>query len=289
MALGEANSFAPNYAKAKISASHLMMLLNKEPAIDNLSQEGESPDKFEGNVHFDGVFFNYPARPDVPVLKGLNLKVSKGETLALVGSSGCGKSTTIQLLERFYDPREGRVLLDNIGAKKLNIQWLRSQIGIVSQEPVLFDCTLSENIAYGDNSRIASMAEIQEAAKAANIHTFIDSLPKKYDTQAGDKGTQLSGGQKQRIAIARAMLRNPKVLLLDEATSALDTESEKEALDEASKGRTCIIVAHRLSTIQNADRIAVFSEGVVIELGTHQQLLAQKGVYHMLVNKQMGH
>uniref|UniRef100_A0A8C2Z5S5 ATP binding cassette subfamily B member 1 n=1 Tax=Cyclopterus lumpus TaxID=8103 RepID=A0A8C2Z5S5_CYCLU len=284
MALGEANSFAPNYAKAKLSASHLMMLLHKKSAIDNLSQEGESPDKFEGNVHFDGVFFNYPSRPDVPILQGLNLKVTKGETLALVGSSGCGKSTTIQLLERFYDPREGRVLVDNINAKKLNIQWLRSQIGIVSQEPVLFDCTLSENIAYGDNSRTATMAEIQEAAKAANIHNFIDSLPKKYDTQAGDKGTQLSGGQKQRIAIARAILRNPKVLLLDEATSALDTESEKvvqEALDEASKGRTCIIVAHRLSTIQNADRIAVFSGGGVIELGTHQQLLAQKGVYHM--------
>ncbi|KAM8869641.1 ATP-dependent translocase ABCB1 isoform 1-T1 [Spinachia spinachia] len=292
MALGEANSFAPNYAKAKISASHLMMLLNKVSAIDNLSEEGESPDNFEGNVHFESVFFNYPSRPDVPVLRGLNLKVSKGETLALVGSSGCGKSTTIQLLERFYDPREGRVLLDNTNAKQLNLQWLRSQIGIVSQEPVLFDCTLSENIAYGDNSRTATLAEIQEAAKAANIHNFIESLPQKYDTQAGDKGAQLSGGQKQRIAIARAILRNPKVLLLDEATSALDTESEKvvqEALDEASKGRTCIIVAHRLSTIQNADRIAVFNGGVVIELGTHQQLLAEKGVYHMLVDKQMSH
>uniref|UniRef100_A0A8C9XDY0 ABC-type xenobiotic transporter n=1 Tax=Sander lucioperca TaxID=283035 RepID=A0A8C9XDY0_SANLU len=292
MALGEANSFAPNYAKAKISASHLMMLLDKEPAIDNLSQEGESPDKFDGNVHFDSVKFNYPSRPDVPILQGMNLKVKKGETLALVGSSGCGKSTTIQLLERFYDPREGRVLLDNIDAKQLNIHWLRSQIGIVSQEPVLFDCTLAENIAYGDNSRTATLDEIKEAATAANIHSFIESLPQKYDTQAGDKGAQLSGGQKQRIAIARAILRNPKLLLLDEATSALDTESEKvvqEALDEASKGRTCIIVAHRLSTIQNADRIAVFQGGVVVEEGTHQQLLAKKGVYHMLVTTQMGH
>ncbi|XP_074509789.1 ATP-dependent translocase ABCB1 isoform X5 [Sebastes fasciatus] len=292
MAIGEANAFAPNYAKAKTSASNILMLLNKEPAIDNLSQEGETPDNFDGNVHFDNVKFNYPSRPDVPVLQGLNLTVRKGETLALVGSSGCGKSTTIQLLERFYDPREGRVLLDNMNAKKLNIHWLRSQIGIVSQEPVLFDCTLSENIAYGDNSRTATQAEIEEAAKAANIHSFIEGLPKKYDTQAGDKGTQLSGGQKQRVAIARAMLRNPKVLLLDEATSALDTESEKvvqEALDEASKGRTCIIVAHRLSTIQNADRIVVFNGGVVVEQGTHQQLLAEKGVYHMLVTTQMGH
>uniref|UniRef100_A0A672J0P2 ATP-binding cassette, sub-family B (MDR/TAP), member 4 n=1 Tax=Salarias fasciatus TaxID=181472 RepID=A0A672J0P2_SALFA len=282
MALGEANSFAPNYAKAKLSAAHLLMLLDKQPEIDNLSHEGDSP----------SVKFNYPSRPDVPILQGLNLKVKKGETLALVGSSGCGKSTTIQLLERFYDPREGRVTMDNSNIRDLNIFWLRSQIGIVSQEPVLFDCTLAENIAYGDNSRIVTMEEIQAAAKAANIHNFIEDLPLKYNTQAGDKGTQLSGGQKQRIAIARAILRNPKVLLLDEATSALDTESEKvvqAALDQASKGRTCIVVAHRLSTIQNADRIAVFQGGVVVEQGTHQQLLAKKGVYHMLVTTQMGH
>ncbi|XP_070692316.1 ATP-dependent translocase ABCB1 [Pempheris klunzingeri] len=292
MAVGEANAFAPNYARAKLSASHLIMLINRVPDIDNLSQEGESPDKFDGNVRFENVKFNYPSRPDVPILQGLNLKVKKGETLALVGSSGCGKSTTIQLLERFYDPREGRVMLDSINAKELNIHWLRSQIGIVSQEPVLFDCTLAENIAYGDNNRIATIDEIQAAAKAANIHSFIEELPQSYNTPAGDKGTQLSGGQKQRIAIARAILRNPKVLLLDEATSALDTESERvvqEALDQARKGRTCIIVAHRLSTIQNADRIAVFQGGVVVEQGTHQQLLAKKGVYHMLVTKQMGY
>uniref|UniRef100_A0A3P8RW26 ATP-binding cassette, sub-family B (MDR/TAP), member 4 n=1 Tax=Amphiprion percula TaxID=161767 RepID=A0A3P8RW26_AMPPE len=292
MAVGEANSFAPNYAKAKMSAAHLIMLINKEPAIDNLSHEGESPDKFNGNVSFESVKFNYPSRPDVPILRGLNLKVKKGETLALVGSSGCGKSTTIQLLERFYDPLEGSVMLDNMNAKQLNIHWLRSHIGIVSQEPILFDCTLAENIAYGDNSRKVTMEEIEAAAKSANIHSFIEELPQKYNTQAGDKGTQLSGGQKQRIAIARAILRNPTVLLLDEATSALDTESEKvvqDALDQASKGRTCIIVAHRLSTIQNADRIAVFQGGVVVEQGTHQQLLAKKGVYYMLVTTQMSH
>ncbi|XP_061811654.1 ATP-dependent translocase ABCB1-like isoform X1 [Nerophis lumbriciformis] len=292
MALGEANSFAPNYAKAKMSAAHIMMLLNREPAIDNLSEQGESLDKFDGNVQFEGVKFNYPSRPDVPVLRGLNLKVSKGETLALVGSSGCGKSTTIQLLERFYDTMNGSVMLDSKSVKELNIHWLRSQIGIVSQEPVLFDCSLAENIAYGDNSRTVTMEEVKAAAEAANIHSFIENLPKKYDTQAGDKGTQLSGGQKQRIAIARAILRNPKLLLLDEATSALDTESEKvvqEALDKARQGRTCIVVAHRLSTIQNADRIAVFQRGVVIEQGTHQQLLSKKGVYHMLVTTQMGH
>ncbi|KAM7420780.1 hypothetical protein PAMA_015143 [Pampus argenteus] len=291
MAVGEANSFTPNYAKAKISASHLMMLINRKPNIDNLSEEGESPDTFDGNVRFEGVKFNYPSRPDIPILRGLNLKVGKGETLALVGSSGCGKSTTIQLLERFYDPIEGRVMFDRKNTKQLNIHWLRSQIGIVSQEPVLFDCSLAENIAYGVNNRVVTQEEIQEAAKAANIHSFIENLPQGYDTPAGDKGTQLSGGQKQRIAIARAILRNPKMLLLDEATSALDTESEKvvqEALDKARQGRTCIVVAHRLSTIQNADRIAVFQAGVVVELGTHQQLLAKKGIYHMLVNTQMG-
>uniref|UniRef100_A0A3P8Y2G2 ATP-binding cassette, sub-family B (MDR/TAP), member 4 n=1 Tax=Esox lucius TaxID=8010 RepID=A0A3P8Y2G2_ESOLU len=292
MAVGEANSFTPNYAKAKISASHLMMLINREPAIDNCSQEGETPDHFDGNVCFEGVRFNYPSRPDLAVLQGLDLKVQKGQTLALVGSSGCGKSTTIQLLERFYDPLQGTVRLDNRDAKKLNIHWLRLQMGIVSQEPVLFDCSLAENIAYGDNTRKVSMKEIQSAAEAANIHSFIDQLPQKYDTQAGDKGTQLSGGQKQRIAIARAILRNPKVLLLDEATSALDTESERvvqEALDVARQGRTCIVVAHRLSTIQNADLIAVFQKGVVVEQGTHQQLLAQRGVYYSLVTTQLGH
>uniref|UniRef100_A0A8C7F8Q7 ATP-binding cassette, sub-family B (MDR/TAP), member 4 n=1 Tax=Oncorhynchus kisutch TaxID=8019 RepID=A0A8C7F8Q7_ONCKI len=292
MAVGEANSFTPNYAKAKISASHLMFLINREPAIDNCSREGEIPDHFDGNVRFQGVRFNYPSRPDLAVLQGLELKVQKGQTLALVGSSGCGKSTTIQLLERFYDPLQGTVMLDNSDAKKLNIDWLRAQMGIVSQEPVLFDCSLAENIAYGDNTRKVTMEEIQSAAKAANIHSFIDDLPQKYDTQAGDKGTQLSGGQKQRIAIARAILRNPKVLLLDEATSALDTESERvvqEALDVARQGRTCIVVAHRLSTIQNADLIAVFQKGVVVEQGTHQQLLSQRGVYYSLVTTQLGH
>uniref|UniRef100_A0A671LL31 ATP-binding cassette sub-family B member 5 n=1 Tax=Sinocyclocheilus anshuiensis TaxID=1608454 RepID=A0A671LL31_9TELE len=300
MAVGEANSFTPNYAKAKVAASHVLMLIDRVPAIDNASEDGDKPDKFEGNVSFEDVRFNYPSRPDVPVLQGLRLRVKKGQTLALVGSSGCGKSTTIQLLERFYDPQQGKVvgehtyrqMLDDNDAKQLNIHWLRLQIGIVSQEPVLFDCSLAENIAYGDNSRNVSQQEIEEAAKAANIHSFIEGLPQQYQTQAGDKGTQLSGGQKQRIAIARAILRNPKLLLLDEATSALDTESEKivqDALDKAREGRTCIIIAHRLSTIQNADRIAVVQNGVVMEQGTHQQLLSQQGAYYTLVTSQMSH
>lgn len=237
------------------------------------------------------VAFNYPNRPSVKILQGLNLKVEKGQTLALVGSSGCGKSTVIQLLERFYDPLNGEMLFDGKNIKELNIKWLRAQIGIVSQEPILFDCTIGENIAYGDNSRHVSHEEIVNAAKEANIHSFIDSLPDKYNTRVGDKGTQLSGGQKQRIAIARALVRQPQILLLDEATSALDTESEKivqEALDKAREGRTCIVIAHRLSTIQNADKIAVIQNGKVVEQGTHQQLLALKGVYYSLVNAQRG-
>ncbi|XP_009947117.1 PREDICTED: multidrug resistance protein 3-like, partial [Leptosomus discolor] len=291
MALGQSTSFTPDYAKAKMSAAHLFMLFERVPSIDSYSEEGKKPKIFGGNITFNNVAFNYPTRPEAKVLQGLNLSVEKGQTLALVGSSGCGKSTVVQLLERFYDPLSGEMLLDGQNAKTLNIQWLRAQIGIVSQEPILFDCTIAENIAYGDNSREVSCEEIVSAAKEANIHSFIESLPKKYSTRVGDKGTQLSGGQKQRIAIARALVRQPRILLLDEATSALDTESEKivqEALDEAREGRTCIVIAHRLSTIQNADKIAVIQNGKVIEQGTHQQLLAEKGTYYSLVNVQSG-
>ncbi|XP_063564721.1 phosphatidylcholine translocator ABCB4 isoform X4 [Gorilla gorilla gorilla] len=291
VALGHASSFAPDYAKAKLSAAHLFMLFERQPLIDSYSEEGLKPDKFEGNITFNEVVFNYPTRANVPVLQGLSLEVKKGQTLALVGSSGCGKSTVVQLLERFYDPLAGTVLLDGQEAKKLNVQWLRAQLGIVSQEPILFDCSIAENIAYGDNSRVVSQDEIVSAAKAANIHTFIETLPHKYETRVGDKGTQLSGGQKQRIAIARALIRQPQILLLDEATSALDTESEKvvqEALDKAREGRTCIVIAHHLSTIQNADLIVVFQNGRVKEHGTHQQLLSQKGIYFSMVSVQAG-
>uniref|UniRef100_A0A7N4P9T2 ATP binding cassette subfamily B member 1 n=1 Tax=Sarcophilus harrisii TaxID=9305 RepID=A0A7N4P9T2_SARHA len=291
MAVGQTSSLAPDYAKAKISASHIIKLLEQKPVIDSYSEEGQKPKKFEGNVSFNEVVFNYPIRPDIPVLQGLTLEVKKGQTLALVGSSGCGKSTVVQLLERFYDPLAGEVKVDDQNVKTLNVQWLRAQLGIVSQEPILFDCSIAENIAYGNNSREVSQEEIVNAAKAANIHPFIETLPKKYETKVGDKGTQLSGGQKQRIAIARALIRNPQILLLDEATSALDTESEKvvqEALDKAREGRTCIVIAHRLSTIQNADLIVVFQNGKVKEQGTHQQLLAQKGIYFSMVNVQSG-
>uniref|UniRef100_A0A8C1Z8Q6 ABC-type xenobiotic transporter n=1 Tax=Cyprinus carpio TaxID=7962 RepID=A0A8C1Z8Q6_CYPCA len=242
------------------------------------------------NIEFRDVQFSYPTRQNVKVLQGLNVSVCQGQTLALVGSSGCGKSTTIQLLERFYDPAAGQVFVDGNDSRSLNLAWLRTQMGLVSQEPILFDCTIAENIQYGDNSRVVSQEEIEEAAKKANIHNFILGLPEKYNTRVGDKGAQLSGGQKQRIAIARALVRNPKLLLLDEATSALDTESEKivqKALDDARHGRTCIVIAHRLSTIYNADIIVVVQNGKVTEQGTHAQLMAKQGAYYALVNAQV--
>ncbi|XP_060541674.1 ATP-binding cassette sub-family B member 5 isoform X2 [Pantherophis guttatus] len=292
MNAGQANSLAPDFSKSKVSAQRIFHLLDRKPVIDSYSEEGDKLEKFEGNIEFKDIHFAYPTRPEVQVLQGLNVKINKGQTLALVGSSGCGKSTSIQLLERFYDPISGQVIADGVDTKSLHIQWLRSRLGLVQQEPILFDCSIAENIQYGDNSRVVSQEEIEEAAKAANIHNFIENLPEKYNTRVGDKGAQLSGGQKQRIAIARALVRKPAVLLLDEATSALDTESEKivqKALDEARKGRTCIVIAHRLSTIQNSDIIAVIQNGRVVEQGTHSQLLALEGFYYALVNAQVSH
>ncbi|XP_037019811.2 ATP-binding cassette sub-family B member 5 [Artibeus jamaicensis] len=289
MAIGETLALAPEYSRAKSGAAHLFALLEKKPTIDSYSQEGKKPDTCEGNIEFREVSFFYPCRPDVLILRGLSLSIEKGKTVAFVGSSGCGKSTSVQLLQRFYDPVKGQILFDGVDAKELNVQWLRSQIAIVSQEPVLFNCSIAENIAYGDNSRVVPLDEIKEAANAANIHSFIEGLPEKYNTQVGLKGAQLSGGQKQRVAIARALLRKPKILLLDEATSALDNENEKvvqHALDEISKGRTCLVVAHRLSTIQNADLIVVLHNGKIKEWGTHQELLRNQDMYFKLVNAQ---
>ncbi|XP_078519763.1 ATP-dependent translocase ABCB1-like isoform X2 [Lissotriton helveticus] len=292
ISIGQYSTLVPDYSKAKVAVQRIAKLLERQPQIDSYSEDGNVLDNFEGDIEFRNTKFAYPTRLKDQVLQGLNLRVRKGQTLALVGSSGCGKSTTIQLLERFYDPIEGHVFADRIDAKSLNLQWFRSQLGIVSQEPVLFDCSIAENIQYGDNSRTVSQEEIEEAAKAANIHSFIETLPEKYNTQAGARGTQLSGGQKQRIAIARALIRKPKVLLLDEATSALDTESEKivqRALDDARLGRTCIVIAHRLSTVKNADVIAVIHHGQVVEQGTHSELLAKQGIYYDLVNAQVSH
>uniref|UniRef100_A0A8D0SLP0 Bile salt export pump n=1 Tax=Sus scrofa TaxID=9823 RepID=A0A8D0SLP0_PIG len=285
-ALGRASSYTPSYAKAKISAARFFQLLDRRPAIRVYSSAGERWDSFQGQIDFVDCKFKYPSRPDVQVLNGLSVSVRPGQTLAFVGSSGCGKSTSIQLLERFYDPDEGKVLIDGHDSKNINVQFLRSNIGIVSQEPVLFACSIMDNIKYGDNTKEIPTEKVIEAAKQAQLHDFVMSLPEKYETNVGSQGSQLSRGEKQRIAIARAIVRDPKILLLDEATSALDTESEKTvqvALDKAREGRTCIVIAHRLSTIRNSDIIAVMSQGMVTEKGTHEELMGKKGAYYKLV------
>ncbi|XP_054157975.1 ATP-dependent translocase ABCB1-like isoform X2 [Oppia nitens] len=287
--IGQAVAFAPNFQKGKLAAVYIFKLLDRIPKIIVDPLKGDKPLSCEGNVDIKKVEFTYTTRSDQKILNGLSFDVLKGQRVALVGSSGCGKSTIIQLIQRFYDTDAGHVILDNKNIVDLNISWLRSKLGIVSQEPVLFGYSIAENIAYGDNSRVVPMDEIVRAAEKANIHNFIKSLPMGYETPVGDKGTQLSGGQKQRIAIARALIRDPQILLLDEATSALDSESEKvvqQALNEAQEGRTCIVIAHRLSTIENADKIVVVDKGKAVEEGTHQQLLDKKGAYYGLYNIQ---
>jgi len=220
------------------------------------------------------------------MMQNLTLVALSLQTVALVGESGSGKSTVIALLERFYDPDSGSIFLDGIDLQILNVSWLRQQVGLVSQEPVLFNDTIRANIAYGRQGE-ASEEEIIAAAEAANAHEYISALPDGYNTIVGERGIQLSGGQKQRVAIARAIIKNPKVLLLDEATSALDVESERvvqEALDNVVIGRTTVVVAHRLSTIRGADIITVLKNGTVVEKGSHGDLMQIKdGIYASLV------
>ena len=286
--IGQSAPYAEAFATARSAAGKIYRIIERIPDIDSSSEEGKKPSTLEGHIKFENVFFNYPSRKDVKILKGLTIEIPKGKTVALVGSSGCGKSTCIQLVQRFYDPISGKVSIDGNDIKDLNIGWLRDRIGVVGQEPVLFDLSIKENIRLGNMS--ASDEDIERAVKQANAYNFIEKLPKKYDTMVGEGGTQLSGGQKQRIAIARALVRNPQILLLDEATSALDTESEKvvqAALDNAREGRTTIVVAHRLSTIRTADTIVAFEEGKVKEIGTHNELMNNKDLYYNLVMRQM--
>ncbi|KAJ2512672.1 hypothetical protein GGI11_004661, partial [Coemansia sp. RSA 2049] len=287
---------APNVSaitSAQGSAAKVFEIIDRVSPIDPLDTEtGKKVDKIRGDIHFRDIHFTYPSRPDVPILKGFNVEIRPGQKVALVGESGCGKSTMIGLIERFYDPESGDVIIDGANIKDYNIGSLRQRIGIVTQEPVLFSTSIKQNIRWGavdPENNPPSDEEVIEAAKAANAHDFISQLPSGYDTLVGEGGALLSGGQKQRIAIARAIVRNPDVLLLDEATSALDTASERlvqNALDKLSADRTTISIAHRLSTIRNCDQIYVVREGVVSENGTHDELVYMDGEYAAMVRAQ---
>lgn len=282
-------SFAPDMSKAFHAAQELKALLDRKPCMDSHQGIGQHVSTVEGGIVFRDVDFGYPSRPKQLVLRGLSFTVNPCQYVALVGASGCGKSTVIALLERFYDPLAGSILIDGKEVSSLNLHDYRSFIALVDQEPRLYQGTIRENILLGSSKEDVSNAEIESVCRSANIHDFIMSLPEGLQTMVGQNGILLSGGQKQRIAIARALIRNPKILLLDEATSALDSESEhavQKALDEAAKGRTTIVVAHRLSTIQKADIIYILDRGHVVEAGNHSGLMARNGRYAELINQQ---
>jgi ATP-binding cassette subfamily B protein len=246
-----------------------------------------SPSSWLGEITFRDITFAYPTRADQATLSNINLKIKPGETIALVGPSGAGKSTFIQLLQRFYDPDQGEIFLDGIDIKTMNRLEFRKSIALVPQDPVIFATTVMENIRFGNPE--ANDEEIYEAARSAAAHDFISDLPKGYSTYVGERGVMLSGGQKQRVAIARAILRNAPVLLLDEATSALDAENERsvqKAFDHLSKGRTTIVVAHRLATVKKADKIIVLDKGKIIAHGNHHKLISEKGLYARLASLQ---
>lgn len=292
-ALGQAALFMPDVGKSKAAASSIFRVLDRESEIDPTTGEGKQS-VLVGSISSKKITFEYPTRPDVPVLRGLSIEVSPGQTLALVGESGCGKSTIVSLVERFYDPRTGVLAIDDVDAREYEVNNLRSQVGLVSQEPDLFNRSVRDNIAYGlsqEDGTPVTDSMIEEAAKAANAHGFIQELPQGYDTVVGPRGSKLSGGQRQRVAIARSLGRAPKILLLDEATSALDAVSERlvqDALDDAAKGRTTIAIAHRLSTIKDADIIGVVKAGKIVEKGTHDTLLSiPNGAYATLVKNQL--
>ncbi|CAH1642178.1 unnamed protein product [Spodoptera littoralis] len=292
--LAAALSFAPSFAAARRSGARILAALRRAPRVLTEDTAEDIPDwNVEGTVSFSDVSFSYPTRAQSPVLRGLSLSVPARSSTALVGHSGCGKSTLLQLLMRNYDPSAGTVTIDNKDIKRtLTLGQLRAQLGLVQQEPALFSASVRDNIAYGEPGQRAAMHDVMDAARQANVHSFIMGLPQGYDTILGSgSGASLSGGQKQRIGIARALLRRPKILLLDEPTSALDASSEKsvqEALEAAAAERTTIIIAHRLATVRNADLICVIDQGVVAESGTHEELVKRRGLYWTLLQQQAG-
>ncbi|MGC3996133.1 MAG: ABC transporter transmembrane domain-containing protein [Anaeromyxobacter sp.] len=268
------------------AAEHVLELIDRAPAMPLTG--GERPARCEGRITFSGVRFAYPSRPESVVLADLGLEIAPGEVVALVGPSGAGKSTIGALLGRLYDPGQGAVLLDGRDLRTLDPAWLRGQIGVVPQEPVLFSASVEENVRYGRPG--ASREEVEAACRAAHAHDFVSAFPEGYATRVGERGQQLSGGQRQRLAVARAVLKDPRILLLDEATSALDAESEalvKEALARLMRGRTTLIIAHRLSTVASADRVVVVDGGAVVEAGRHAELMTRAGLYRRLVERQM--
>jgi ABC transporter fused permease/ATP-binding protein len=286
MSLGTLADLWAEVMRSLGAAEKVLALIDRVPAMPLTG--GMRPESCRGEVRYEGVRFTYPSRPEAEVLRGVNLTIAAGEVVALVGPSGAGKTTVGALLCRLYDPVSGRVTLDGRDLRDLDPGWLRSQMGVVPQEPVLFSASVEENVRYGRPG--ASRAEVEEACRSAHAHEFVSGFPEGYETRVGERGLQLSGGQRQRIAIARAVLRDPRILLLDEATSALDSESEalvREALSGLMRGRTTLVIAHRLSTVATADRVVVVEGGRVVEAGPHAVLLQQAGLYRRLVERQM--
>jgi ABC transporter fused permease/ATP-binding protein len=285
VSLGSLASLYGDFMRAVGASQRVFELLDRSSALE--SAGGEPLGAVEGRLRFEDVEFAYPTRPDVPVLRGLDLELEPGTVTALVGPSGAGKSTVASLIPRFYDPRAGRITLDGRDLRELEPHSLRRVVGAVMQEPALFDGTIAENIRYGREE--ASDEEVRSAAAAANAASFVEAFPDGYDTVVGERGVRLSGGQKQRIAIARAVLKDPRVLILDEATSALDAESEhlvREALERLMAGRSTLVIAHRLSTVRDAHQVVVLDGGRAVERGSHQELMARGGLYRRLVERQ---
>ncbi|KAH0556810.1 hypothetical protein GP486_005401 [Trichoglossum hirsutum] len=294
-AVGKVTPNAQALISSVAGATGILKAISRRSPQDPFSVNGLELGTVKGDITFRDVSLVYPSRPNVVVLEDLNLEIRAGKTIAVVGASGCGKSSIVGLIERFYEPTKGHIMLDGHDIQSLNLRWMRHQMSYVSQEPVLFDTTIFENIRHGlpDTANEIGIEDLRglvvAAAKNANAHDFIMALPKGYETEVGERGLRLSGGQKQRIAIARALIRNPIILLLDEATSAMDVKSERavqKALESASKGRTTIVIAHRLSTIRNADNIIVMSKGCAVEQGQHDDLMMREGLYSSLVNQQ---
>ena len=283
--LGTLADLWADFMRALGAAERVFELMDRRPSME--PSGGVQLPSVEGGVALEGVRFAYPSRKDVTVLDDVSLRLEPGEVVAVVGPSGAGKSTLSALIGRLYDPDQGRILLDGHDLRELDTSFLRRQIGTVAQEPILFSTSIAGNIRYGRPG--ASQAEVESAARTANAHSFVEKFPQGYETLVGERGVQLSGGQKQRVAIARAVLKDPRILVLDEATSALDAESEhlvKEALERLMRGRTTLIIAHRLSTVKDAHRVVVLDAGRIVQSGPHATLLREDGLYRRLVERQ---